>query len=190
MSMNRKSPDASGAALGRVVVGVHGSRSSLRALRYASEIALDRGWDLEIVTAWPDADDPLIHDVPGRYITARGHAVECQRQALATLDPGVAADIQTFLINSRPAEALVSRCDGTDLLVVGAGRPEQERVRRSVGAECAESVASPVTVVLDPDAKSVAESETPPLPRHSRQGHPLPLRWHAPRHMQNVLPPS
>ena len=68
MSTNRKSPDASGAAPGRVVVGVHGSRSSLRALRYAAEIALDRGWDLEIVTAWPDADDPLIHDVPGRYI--------------------------------------------------------------------------------------------------------------------------
>ena len=68
MSTNRKSPHASGEASGRVVVGVHGSRSSLRALRYAAEIALDRGWDLEIVTAWPDADDPLIHDVPGRYI--------------------------------------------------------------------------------------------------------------------------
>ena len=106
MSTNRKSPDASGGASGRVVVGVHGSRSSLRALRYAAEIALDRGWDLEIVTAWPDADDPLIHDVPGRYIAARGHAVECQREALATLDPVVAADVDTFLVNARPAEAL------------------------------------------------------------------------------------
>ena len=93
MSTNRKSPDVSGEASGRVVVGVHGSRSSLRALRHAVHIALDRGWDLEIVTAWPDADDPLIHDVPGRYIAARGHAVESQREALATLDPVVAADL-------------------------------------------------------------------------------------------------
>ena len=153
-----------------------------------SEIALDRGWDLEIVTAWPDADDPLIHDVPGRYITARGHAVECQREALATLDPVVAADIETFLVNARPAEALIARCDDTDLLVVGAGQPEQERVRRSVGAECAESAASPVTVVPDPDAKPVVESETHATCRAiRRQGHPLALAGHAPRHQQNVL---
>ena len=190
MSTNRKSPNVSGEASGRVVVGVHGSRSSLRALRHAVHIALDRGWGLEIVTAWPDADDPLIHDVPGRYITARGHAVESQREALATLDPVVAADIQTFIINARPAEALIARCDATDLLVVGAGRPEQARVRRSVGAECAESAASPVTVVPDPDAKPVRESETQQPPRHRCQGHPLALAGHAPRHKQNVLSQS
>ena len=85
MSANQKSPDASGETSGRVVVGVHGSRSSLAALRYAAKVALDRGWDLEMVTAWPDADDPLIHDVPGRYIIARGRALECQREALESL---------------------------------------------------------------------------------------------------------
>jgi len=190
MSRNRKSPDASGEPCGRVVVGVHGSRSSLRALRHAAEIALDRGWDLEIVTAWPDADDPLIHDVPGRYITARGHAVESQREALATIDPVVAADIQTFIVNARPAQALIARCDDADLLVVGAGRPDQERVRRSVGAECADSAASPVTVVPDPDTKPVTDSERQQPPRHRRQGRPLALSGHAPRHKENVLSQS
>jgi nucleotide-binding universal stress UspA family protein len=129
------------------VVGVHGSRSSLIALRHAAGIALDRGWDLEIVTAWPDADDPWIHDVPGRYITARGHAVERQRQALATLELVVAGDVDTFLVNARPAQALMSRCRDADLLVVGAGRPEEERGSRSVAAECVGAAPCPVTVV-------------------------------------------
>ena len=127
MSTNRESPDVSGGTSGRVVVGVHGSPSSLIALRHAVGIAGDRGWELEIVTAWPDADEPLIHDVPGRYIVARGRAVECQRQALATLDVAVASAVDTFLVNARPAQALMSRCRDEDLLVVGAGRSQQER---------------------------------------------------------------
>jgi len=172
MSTNRKSPDASGGTSGRVVVGVHGSRSSLDALQHAAAIAVERGWDLEIVTAWPDADDPLIHDVPGRYITARGHAVESQREALATLDPLVTPEVDTFLINARPAEALTARCGDTDLLVVGAGRPEQERGRRSVAAECAEGATCPVAVVPDPHAEPVLESETQRPPRHRRHGRP------------------
>jgi nucleotide-binding universal stress UspA family protein len=131
------------------VVGVHGSRSSLHALQHAVDVARDRGWDLEIVTAWPDADDPLIHDVPGRYISPRGHAVECQRAALAALDPVVAADVDTFLINARPAEALICRGEGADLLVVGAGQPESELGRPSVAAACVEAAPCPVTVVPD-----------------------------------------
>ncbi len=169
MSANRKSPHASGAASGRVVVGVHGSRSSLRALHYASEIALDRGWDLEIVTAWPDADDPLIHDVPGRYIAARGHAVECQREALATLVPELAAAVDTFLVNARPAEALTSRCDEADLLVVGAGQPEWALGRRSVAAECLDTAPCAVSVVADPDADPVVDPATAQLQGHQHR---------------------
>jgi nucleotide-binding universal stress UspA family protein len=172
MSTNRKSADASEGSSGRVVVGVHGSRSSLRALRHAIDVARRRGWDLEIVTAWPDADDPLIHDVPGRYITARGRAVECQRDAMATLDPEISADAETFLVNARPAEALISRCDEADLLVVGAGQPESELGRRSVAAECVESAPCPVTVVPDPLAEPPQESEAPWTPRHQRHGRP------------------
>jgi nucleotide-binding universal stress UspA family protein len=150
MSINRNSPDPSGGTSGRVVVGVHGSQSSLRALRHALRIALDRDWDLEIVTAWPDADGTFIHEVPGRYMVARGHAMESQRQAVSALDTPGALRVQTCLLNARPAEALIARCEDTDLLVVGASRPEVERGRRSVGAECVEAAMCPVTVVPDP----------------------------------------
>ena len=153
MSPNRKSSESPPEASGRVIVGVHGSRSSLRALQHAVSIALDRAWELEIITVWPDADDPLIHGVPGRYIAARGHAMECQQRALATLDPLIVADVETFLFNSRPAQALIARCGDADLLVVGAGRPGTERGRRSVGAECVEGASCAVTVVPSPRAE-------------------------------------
>jgi hypothetical protein len=133
-------------------------------------MAFDRGWDLEIVTAWPDADDPLIHDVPGRYIAARGHAVECQREALATLVPELAAAVDTFLVNARPAEALISRCDDAELLVVGAGQPEGAFGRRSVGAECLGAAPCAVSVVPETDADPVVESGTPQLERQGRRG--------------------
>ena len=166
MFTNPESRDASsGETSGRVVVGVHGSPSSMIALRHAVGIALDRGWDLEIVTAWPDADDPLIHDVPGRYIVARGHAVERQRQALATLD--VATAVDTFLVNARPAQALMSRCRDGDLLVIGAGRPQQERGSRSVAAECVEAGPCRVTVAPHPHAEPV-QSKTREPQRHQR----------------------
>jgi nucleotide-binding universal stress UspA family protein len=147
MSTSWKAPDEHARAKGRVVVGVHGSRSSLRALRRAVEISLDRGWDLVLVTAWPDADEALIHDVPGRYIAARGRAMESQREALALLGPVMAPRVETFLVNARPVPALISCCTAADLLVVGAGRPEGERDRRSVGADCVEAAPCPVVVV-------------------------------------------
>ena len=170
MSTNPQSADTSGGASGRVVVGVHGSRSSLRALEHAVRIALDRGWDLEIVTAWPDADDPLIHDVPGRYITARGRAQEAQREALESLDPLMAPRVFTFLVNARPAQALICRGGDADLLVVGAGRPVSELGRSSVAAECVEAAPCAVAVVPDPDAAPSVESGTRPPARRPRHG--------------------
>lgn len=172
MCANLKSPDASEGTSGRVVVGVHGSRSSLRALRHAADVARDRGWDLEIVTAWPDADEPLIHDVPGRYIAARGRALDCQREALESLDPVMAPRVQTFLVNARPAQALICRCRDADLLVVGAGDPESQLHRRSVAAECVESAPCAVTVVPDPDANPVARSPARTPADHGRHRRP------------------
>ena len=171
MCAKRESPDAAEGTSGRVVVGVHGSRSSLRALRHAVDVAGDRGWELEIVTAWPDADEPLIHDVPGRYIAARGRALDCQLEALGSLDPVVAPRVQTFLVNSRPAQALIWRCLDADLLVVGAGDPEAQLHRRSVAAECVESAPCAVTVVPEPDANPVAGS-----PARMPAGHGRPRR--------------
>ena len=102
--------DEVGGKGGRVVVGVHGSESSRLAFEYAVDIARERGWDLEIVTAWPDADEVMIRDMPGRYIVSRGRALESQEDALASLDPDLAERTSTFLVNARPAQALIARC--------------------------------------------------------------------------------
>jgi len=144
------------AGCGRVVVGVHGSKSSRLAFEYAVGIARERGWDLEIVTAWPDADEVMIHDVPGRYIVSRGRALESQNDALGSLDPALAERASTFLANARPEQALVTRCTDADLLVVGAGRRDRERDRLGVGAECAKEARCPVTVVPAPEHVATA----------------------------------
>jgi nucleotide-binding universal stress UspA family protein len=153
-----------------VVVGVHGSESSRRALQYAVGVAHDRVWDLEIVTAWPDADEVMIRDVPGRYIAARGRAWESQGEALAALDPVLADRVSTFLMNARPAQALIARCAGASLLVVGAGRPGRERDRQGVGAECVKAAGCPVIVV--PAREPVTNAAPDPLrwPRRQRHG--------------------
>lgn len=165
----QQTPARVGERLGLVVVGFHGSKSSSRALQQAVGIARARGWDVEIVTAWPDADDVLIHAVPGRYIVARGHAVERQREALASLDPVAVASIATVLVNARPAGALLARCADADLLVVGAGRPERERDRRGVGTECVEAALCPVLVV------PARPTEPGPTATPSRRERP---QWH------------
>ena len=145
------------AGCGRVVVGVHGSKSSRLAFEYAVGIARERGWDLEIVTAWPDADEVMVHDVPGRYIVSRGRrALESQKDALGSLDPALAERASTFLANARPEQTLVTRCTDADLLVVGAGRPDRERDRPGVGAECAKEARCPVTVVPAPEHVATA----------------------------------
>ena len=154
-----------------------------------SAIALDRAWELEIITVWPDADDPLIHGVPGRYIAARGHAMECQQQALAALDPLVAPGVETFLFNARPAQALISRCRDADLLVVGAGRPGEERARRSVGAECVEEAPCAVTVVPYPHANHAQDPETDEPPRPWRTGLPRAPKAGAARPAPSERPP-
>ena len=115
--------DEVGGKGGRVVVGVHGSESSRLAFEYAVDIARERGWHLEIVTAWPDADEVMIRDIPGRYIVSRGRALESQEDALASLDPDLAERTSTFLVNARPVQALIARCTDADLLVVGLAAP-------------------------------------------------------------------
>jgi nucleotide-binding universal stress UspA family protein len=163
-----KRRDDVAATIGRVVVGVHGSESSRRAFEYAVDIARERGWGLEIVTAWPDADEVMIRDVPGRYIVSRGRALESLEDALASLDPDLAERTSTVLVNARPAQALISRCADANLLVVGAGRPGGERDRPGVGAECADEAGCPVTVVPAPQPEPCAppDPKCPPL-RHS-----------------------
>ena len=137
---------------GRVVVGVTGSDASAQALAWALDVAARRGWAVDVVTAWPDLGEPLIHEVPGHYSDARGRAVEGLRSALARRenrqrDP----EVRVFVDNADPVEALVARSRGADLLVVGVSRGGQSRRRGlpPVAEECRRLVECPL-VVVDP----------------------------------------
>jgi nucleotide-binding universal stress UspA family protein len=154
---------------GRVVVGVHGSVASRRALRQAESIARERGWDLELVTAWPDADEEFIHNIPGRYVVARGRAEDSQTEALSSLVSDRLAGVTGSVVNARPTMALLDHCVGADLLVVGAGRPERELERPGVAAACSRAAPCPVVIVpafgTEPD---VIPASTVPAARHRR----------------------
>jgi nucleotide-binding universal stress UspA family protein len=153
---------------GRVVVGVHGSVGSRRALNQAVSIARERGWDLELVTAWPDADEVFIHDVPGHYMVARGRAEESQGEVLATLRDR-RLEVTGSVVNARPAVALLDRCVGADLLVVGASRPERELERPGVAATLSRAAPCPVVIVPARDpAPAAVPAETGRTSRHRR----------------------
>jgi nucleotide-binding universal stress UspA family protein len=154
---------------GRVVVGFHGTEASRRALQQAVTVARDRGWDVDVVTAWPEADEVFVHDVPGHYMVARGRAMQWQDEALAAIDPGDLSHVTVFLVNDRPAAALLARCDGADLLVLGKGHPETEPPEESVGAACSDAVPCPMVVVPTTELEAAARrAGSRPVTRHRR----------------------
>ncbi|MBF4765355.1 universal stress protein [Nocardioides islandensis] len=154
--------------MGRVVVGVHGTEASRRALQRAATIARERGWGLEVVTAWPEADEALIHDVPGHYNAARGRAMRWQADAVAALDPSLLPRLSTYLVNARPAEALVARSADADLLVVGTAASTDAPDLPGVSGTCCREARCPTDVVADPRASRRRDRGKAPRAR-SRQ---------------------
>jgi nucleotide-binding universal stress UspA family protein len=138
--------------MGRVVVGVHGTEASRRALQRAASVARERGWGIEVVTAWPEADEALIHDVPGHYNAARGRAMRWQADAVEALDPSLLPRLSTYLVNARPAEALLARSADADLLVVGTASATDAVDPKGVSGTCSREARCPTDVVADPRA--------------------------------------
>ncbi len=137
---------------GRVVVGVTGSDASAEALAWALDVAARRGWAVDVVTAWPDLGEPLIHEVPGHYSDARGRAVEGLRRALARReDRPRDPEVRVFVDNADPVDALAARSRGADLLVLGVSRGGQSRRRGlpPVAEACRRLIDCPL-VVVDP----------------------------------------
>lgn len=110
--------------MGRIVVGVDGSKGSEGALRFALEEAQLRGAGLRVVCAWatPAAAYAGLAYVPTfdlREVEEQA-AGEKLQQAKATLgdDPGVAVEL--VAVEGHPADALLDQAQGADLLVVGS----------------------------------------------------------------------
>ena len=107
---------------GRIVVGVDGSPSSHRALRWATQRAKLTGASLEVVTCW---EFPVTYNwsPPYRPIgvdLARDAHGKLQRTVAEALgdDPGV--DIKLTVVDGHAAPVLLDAAKGASLLVVGS----------------------------------------------------------------------
>jgi nucleotide-binding universal stress UspA family protein len=119
-----------GAAPGRVVVGIHTGLSGLHALRLAVSQARALGVGLHAVRAWDTDCEPAgyLEGVPADHPAGRpmpaAQAAAIVDQAFAETMGGEPADVpvRTVLVPDRPGAALVEyACRDNDLLVIGAG---------------------------------------------------------------------
>jgi nucleotide-binding universal stress UspA family protein len=139
-------------APGRIVVGVDGSPSSLQALRWALRQAKATDSSVEAVHAWqiPVAYGTAVAVVPGDNFaeSARRALEESVDEALAGRD-----DVQVDRVTEQglPAQVLIERSRGAELLVVGSGRGGfKGLLLGSVSQHCVAHAHCPV-VVLRPE---------------------------------------
>ncbi len=146
---------ANGGLSGRVVVGVDGSESSIRALRWAARQAHWMGAKLEVVTAWtfPEGPAPLgiVAHVPWP------DELELMAEARARLDEvigEVLSDnaeerVHAQMIKGSAAPVLINVARDADLLVVGSRGlgTFKELLLGSVSERCMRHASCPVAVV-------------------------------------------
>ena len=106
--------------MGRIVVGVDGSASSKEALRWAADEAKWRGDVVEALLGWenPYRDMWIPSSPPGKDPLAPLRAA-LDRTVSAVLGEHPAVNVETAVVEGRPAQVLVDRARGADLLVVG-----------------------------------------------------------------------
>jgi nucleotide-binding universal stress UspA family protein len=139
----------------RVITGVSGSPGSLRALRYAAEVAQVRGALLIPVLAWvPPGGDLADRRCPSTYLreTWRAAAVERLTETIDLAFGAVPDDIvmRTAVLRGEPGPVLVTAaCEPGDLIVVGAGRrgPVERMIGGRVARYCVAHAACPVISV-------------------------------------------
>ena len=110
--------------MGRIVVGIDGSKGSDEALRFALAEARLRGVGLRIVCAWatPTAAYAGMAYVPTFDLRdVEEEAAQLKLKAAVEslgADPGVA--VETVALEGHPADTLLAQASGADLLVVGS----------------------------------------------------------------------
>jgi nucleotide-binding universal stress UspA family protein len=136
----------------RIVVGVDGSKSSLRALAWAARQAQLTGAIVELITTWEwprtfgwavsytDGWNPQ-----GDAERVQAEAVEAVQQAI----PGV--KLQSRVVEGHPAPVLIEASRGAELLVVGSrGHGEfAGMLLGSVSEHCVTNAHCPVLVFRD-----------------------------------------
>ena len=149
--------------MGRIVVGVDGSRHSLVALEWACREAELRQDTLELVSAWSlsaVSSAGASQEVIDILQAAAQDAVETGRQRAGQLAPGI--EVATRVYRGQPARVLVERAEGADLLVVGSrGLGEfKALILGSLSQACSQH--SPVPVVIVRDLEDATKPGGPP----------------------------
>jgi nucleotide-binding universal stress UspA family protein len=142
-------------AVGRIIVGVHGSLGSMQALRWAAEEARERQVPLVAVVAWlPPGGDFAERSHPSGYLRKvwRDAAYKQLTDAFDECLGGVPDDlhVQAQVERGEAGQVLVEVANKPgDLLVIGTGRrnPIGRALRRSVGRYCLAHARCPVLAV-------------------------------------------
>ncbi|ARF62767.1 MULTISPECIES: universal stress protein [Streptomyces] len=140
--------------MGRIVVGVDGSDASIKALHWAVRQAELTGATVEAVNSWEYPATSWASMMPGM-------PEDFDPQALATvslnealeeaLGAEGAAAVHKIVVIGNPAQALLDRAQGADLLVVGARGHTglKATLLGSVSLHVTQHAPCPVTVVRD-----------------------------------------
>jgi len=139
----------------RVITGVSGSPGSLRALRYAAEVA--RAWSATLipVLAWvPPGGDLADRRCPSTYLRETWHEAAAGRltEAIDLAFGGSPDDVvmQSAVLRGEAGPVLTTAaCEPGDLIVVGAGRrgPIERVIGGHVARYCLAHATCPVIAV-------------------------------------------
>ncbi|MFE7750078.1 universal stress protein [Streptomyces sp. NPDC057428] len=140
--------------MGRIVVGVDGSDASLKALRWAVRQAELTGDTVEAVNSWEYPATSWASMMPGmpEDFDPQAVATVALDEALEeALGAEAAAAIERIVVIGNPAQSLLDRSEGANLLVVGARGYSgfKAKLLGSVSLHVTQHAACPVTVVHD-----------------------------------------
>ena len=136
----------------RIVVGVDGSPSSIKALRWAIRQAKLTGAEVEAVTAWSYPSGYGWAPFSDGAVDLEGDAGKILAEALAEVS-GIAPDVvvEPLVVYGHAADVLVRAAKGADLLVVGSRGHGgfAGMLLGSVSQHCVHHAPCPVLVLRD-----------------------------------------
>ncbi len=136
----------------RIVVGVDGSRSSMKALRWAIRQAKLTGAEVEAVTAWSYPSGYGWAPFSEAAVDFEGDAGKILVEALAEVS-GTAPDVvvEPLVVQGHAADVLIRAAKGADLLVVGSRGHGgfTGMLLGSVSQQCVQHAPCPVLVLRD-----------------------------------------
>jgi nucleotide-binding universal stress UspA family protein len=134
----------------RIVVGVDGSPSSMRALRWAVRQAKLTGCEVDAVTAWRYPSSYGLAPTADEAMDFQGDAAKILTDALNEVS-GAGPDVVVCpsVLEGHPAEVLVRAARGADLLVVGSRGHGgfAGALLGSVSQHCVHHASCPVVVI-------------------------------------------